>query len=275
MPTSKYISTVINKPGKRLLVIACEVFHREACAVAAQSPYLVDFEFLPKSLHDIGEGPMSSRLQTTIDAALAARTPDNQPDAVVLLYGLCNNGIRGLHAPLPLIVARGHDCITLLLGSRARYDEHFGANAGTFYKSPGWIERDSDPDANPASVTSRMGITHDYAKLVEQYGEENAEYLMETMGNWLKNYRRLSFIDTRVGPREEYRETCSAQAAENEWTYEELEGDTTLIERLLTGDWNHPDFLIVQPGQTIAVSNDEGVICAAPQAPANADMPES
>ena len=43
----------------------------------------------------------------------------------------------------------------------------------------GWIERDSDPDANPASVTARMGITHDYTKLVEQYGEDNAEFLMD------------------------------------------------------------------------------------------------
>ena len=253
-------ANVLPPPPKRLLAVACEVFHREASAAGAQSRYVIDVEYMPKSLHDIGEGPMSARLQATIDRALADREPEKWPEAIVLLYGLCNNGIRGLRAPVPLIVPRAHDCITLLLGSRARYNEHFGANPGTFYKSPGWIERDSDPDANPASVTSRMGITHNYAELVEQYGEENAEYLMETMGNWLKHYRQLSFIDTGVGPLENYRAQCQAQAAENDWTYEEVAGNTSLIDKLLSGDWNDEDFLVVRPGEQIDVSHDEGVI---------------
>ena len=156
---------------KRLLAIVCEVFHREACAAAAQSRLRVDFEFLPKSLHDIGEEAMSARLQATIDHALQTRSADEQPGAIVLLYGLCNNGICGLHAPVPLVVARAHDCITLLLGSRERYEAHFAAHPGTFYKSPGWIERDSDPNDNPASVTSRLGLSRNYAELVEQFGQ--------------------------------------------------------------------------------------------------------
>ena len=217
---------------------------------------------MPKSLHDIGEEAMSSRLQAKIDSSLASRTPDAWPDAIVLLYGLCNNGVRGLHAPTPIVIPRAHDCITLLLGSRTRYDEHFQANPGTFYRSPGWIERDGDPDANPASVTRRLGITHDYAALVEKYGKDNADYLMETMGDWLKNYRRLSLIDTGVGPYEEYRKICRDEAEEKNWTYEELAGDTVLINKLLNGDWNEQDFLILQPGQKIAASNDRDVICA-------------
>ena len=200
---------------KRLLAIGCEVFCREAAAAIAQSPYIVDIEYMPKSLHDIGEQPMSSRLQNQIDLALASRPREAWPDAIVLLYGLCNNGIRGLHAPVPIVIPRAHDCITLLLGSRARYDEHFQANPGTFYRSPGWVERDSDPDANPASVTSRLGITRDYAKLVEKYGEDNARYLMETMGDWLKNYHHLCLIDTGVGPHETYRKICEDQVKEN------------------------------------------------------------
>jgi len=249
-------------PPKRLLAIGCEILYREASAAIAQSPCVVDIEYMAKSLHDIGEGPMSSRLQAKIDLSLASRTPDAWPDAVVLLYGLCNNGIRGLRAPVPIVVPRAHDCITLLLGSRARYDEHFQANPGTFYRSPGWIERDSDPDANPASVTSRLGVTRDYAKLVEKYGEDNAKYLMETMGDWFKHYRRLTLINTGVGPYEKYRPICQAEARDRIWIYEEVAGDTVLIRKLLSGDWDDQDFLILQPGQKIAASNDETVICA-------------
>jgi hypothetical protein len=247
----------------RLIAIACEVFFREASAAAARSPHIVDLAFMPKSLHDIGEGPMSARLQAAIDQALAARSPEPRTDAIVLLYGLCNNGIRGLRAPVPLVAPRAHDCITLLLGSRARYQAHFEACPGTFYQSPGWIERDSDPEANPASVTSRMGISHDHAKLAARYGEDNAAYLMEAMGDWFRSYRRLSFIDTGVGDAAGYRRTCQARARDQGWDYEELAGDTGLIDRLLGGDWDPQDFLVVPPGRTLAPSLDGSIITTA------------
>jgi hypothetical protein len=253
------------KPGpfKRLLMIGCEIFCREAAAAMAQSPCIVDVEYMPKSLHDIGEEAMSSRLQGRIDASLASRARDAWPDAIVLLYGLCNYGVRGLNAPVPIVIPRAHDCITLFLGSGRRYDEHFHANPGTFYRSPGWIERDGDPDANPASVTRQLGIIHDYAALVEKYGKDNADYLMETMGDWFKNYRHVSLINTGVGPSEEYRRICRDEAREKHWTYEELAGDTVLIAKLLNGDWDERDFLVLQPGEKIAASNDASVICAA------------
>lgn len=253
---------------KRLLMIGCEVLYREAAAAIAQSPCVVDVEFMPKSLHDIGEQGMSSRLQAAIDGSLATRAPEVWPDAIALLYGLCNNGVRGLHAPVPIVIPRAHDCITLLLGSRARYDEHFQANPGTFYRSPGWIERDGDPDANPASVTRRLGITRDYAALAAKYGKDNADYLMKTMGDWLKNYSKLSLIDTGVGPIEEYRRMCGDEAKERNWACEELVGDPVLIRRLVSGDWSDQDFLIVPPGHRIAASNDSEVVRAdAPPSP--------
>ena len=247
---------------KRLLAIVCEVFHREACAAAAQSRLRVDFEFLPKSLHDIGEEAMSARLQATIDHALQTRSADEQPGAIVLLYGLCNNGICGLHAPVPLVVARAHDCITLLLGSRERYEAHFAAHPGTFYKSPGWIERDSDPNDNPASVTSRLGLSRNYAELVEQFGEDNAQYLMETMGDWLKHYRRLGFINTGVGNQDAYRAICQEQAQERDWEFEEIAGDRRLLEGALHGCWPDDEFLVLLPGEAVGIANDQRLICA-------------
>jgi len=261
-------------PLKRLLMIGCEIFFREAMAAIAESRCIVDIDFMPKSLHDIGETAMSARLQERIDSAFASRARDAWPEAVVLLYGLCNNGVRGLHAPAPIVIPRAHDCIAVLLGSRARYDEHFQANPGTFYRSPGWIERDGDPDANPASVTRRLGIIHDYAALVAKYGKDNADYLMETMGDWLKNYRKLSLIDTGVGPVEEYRRICRDEAKEKSWSYEELAGDAVLIRKLLNGDWNDQDFLIVPPGQRIAASNDEGVVRAEAPSSTAASAPD-
>ena len=45
----------------RLKLVACEIMYRELCAAVARSVNLVDVEFLPKGLHDIGQAGMSSR----------------------------------------------------------------------------------------------------------------------------------------------------------------------------------------------------------------------
>jgi hypothetical protein len=107
----------------RVRIVACEIFFRELCHLAARSPRKVDVEFLPKGLHDQGGSVMRERLQAAIDA-----TDPEKHDAVALAYGLCNNGLVGLEARrLPLILMRGHDCITAFLGSRARYARYFDA----------------------------------------------------------------------------------------------------------------------------------------------------
>ena len=199
---------------------------------------------------------MSTRIQTAIDATSPASY-----DAILLAYGLCNHGVRGLHATLPLVLPRAHDCITLLLGSRQRYDAYFASNPGTFYKSPGWIERDIDPNDNPASITSRMGLVQDRETLVARYGEDNADFLMESMGNWLGNYRKLAFIDTGVGDTVRYLEIASGIARDKNLEMERVSGSRALLDRLLSGDWPDEDFLVLAPGDRIDASWDERIVC--------------
>jgi hypothetical protein len=199
---------------------------------------------------------MSSRIQSAIDA-----TDPTRYDAILLAYGLCNYGVRGLHAPLPVVLPRAHDCITLLLGSRQRYDEYFAANPGTYYKSPGWIERNSDPNDSPASITSRLGLLRDREALVAKYGEENADFLMETMGDWLQNYSKLAFIDTGVGDTARYLDFATSFARDKGWEMEHVSGSLALIERLLSGDWPDEDFLVLAPGNRIEASWDRSIVC--------------
>ena len=107
----------------RLKLIACEIMYRELCTAVARSVNLVDVEFLPKGLHDIGQAGMSSRL-----AEVLAGVDETRYEAILLGYGLCSNGLVGLAArSIPLVVPRAHDCITLFLGSKERYLEYFRA----------------------------------------------------------------------------------------------------------------------------------------------------
>jgi len=238
----------------RYKLIACEVLFRELAFCAARSPNVVDIEFLPKGLHDIGERKMVARLQEAIDQVDGERY-----QAILLGYALCNNGVRGLCARLPLVLPRAHDCITLLLGSRCAYQQYFDANPGTFFRSPGWIERDTNPNDNQDSITSQLGMNRTYQEYVAKFGEDNARYLMDMLGDWFKNYRKLAYIHSPIGDFPACRQQAHDEASQRGWEYEELPGNLALLQRLLDGQWDD-DFLVVAPGQSIAASYDENIV---------------
>ncbi len=232
-------------------LIACEIMFREISYCASRSFHIVDIQFMPKGLHDIGEGKMRERLQQAINDVDITKY-----DQILLGYGLCNNGIRGLRARLPMVVPRAHDCITLLLGSKEKYYQYFDKDSGTFFKSPGWVERDLDPGDLPQSIPSQLGMGRNFQEYQEKYGLENAEYLMEALGDWFKNYRKLAYIDTGIGDFQHYKELTKDQAVEKGWEYEELKGSVSLIQKLMDGPWDEKDFLRIPPGKTIQALYD-------------------
>ena len=240
---------------KRYKVIACEILFRETCFCAALSRSIIDLQFMPKGLHDIGEQKMVGKLQNEID-----RTDADKYDAILLVYGLCNNGIRGLRASIPLVIPRAHDCITLLMGSWKQYQEYFDTQPGIYFTPPRRIQRTANRCGENPSIATQLGIDRTYADYVAQYGEENAAYLMEQLGDWLHNYQRLAYIDTGTGNPEYDKKITAEQARERKWEYEELKGDLALISRLFNGDWNDQDFLVVEPNRQVVPSYDETVI---------------
>ncbi len=240
----------------RLRIVACEIFFRELCHLAARSPRKVDVEFLPKGLHDQGGLAMRERLQAAIDA-----TEPGKHDAVALAYGLCNNGLVGLEARgLPLVLMRAHDCITAFLGSRDRYARYFDDRPGTYFETTGWLER--GVDGGPYGLPSQTGgLGFDLVVLVEKYGEDNARYILETMTH---HYRRLAFIRMGIEPDASFEERTRELAAERGWEFEALDGDLGLLRRLVDGPWSTEDFLVLQPGQRAASTLGHEVIVAEP-----------
>ena len=55
------------------------------------------------------------------------------------------------------------------------------------------------------------------------------------------------------------------EAARRSWTFEKRAGDLRLIHKLIFGEWDDDDMLLVQPGQHIAMSMDDNIICAEEQ----------
>jgi hypothetical protein len=242
----------------RLKLIACEILYREFCAVVARSTNFVDVQFLPKGLHDIGQAGMSARL-----AEALAAVDQSRYDAVLLGYGLCNNGVVGLSAGrLPLVVPRAHDCMTLFLGSKERYLDYFHSHPGVYFKTSGWIERGDNLAQRGAgdSIAERSSTLHTYEELVARYGEDNGKYLYEQLCNMTHNYRGLTYIATGVEPDGRFEEHARREAAERGWQFDRVEGTLALAQALVDGPWNTEQFLVVPPGHRVAASFDDTIL---------------
>lgn len=180
---------------------------------------------------------MTPALQAQLDAL-------PEPSLVLLGYGLCGGGLEGLQAgPHTLIIPRTHDCIAILLGSRAAYQDAFRDHPGTYYLTKGWLESGSHPLA-------------EYDAFCLQYGEETAGRLLDTM---YRHYTRICFIavepgDLAVsGPRA--REVGNFCAERWGMVYDERVGTDTLVQALVEAPQNPQsvgeDLLVVPPGGTV------------------------
>jgi hypothetical protein len=242
----------------RLKLIACEIMYRELCAAVARSVNLVDVEFLPKGLHDIGQAGMSGRL-----AEILLAVDETKYEAILLGYGLCSNGLVGLTArSIPLVVPRAHDCITLFLGSKERYLDYFQSHPGVFFKTSGWIERGIGLlQAGQETTHSQSALAQSYEDLVARYGEDNAQFLFEELCN-MRHYAGMAYIEMGIEPDDRFERQSRDEAESRGWQYEKLTGDMRLLQDLLDASWDDERYLVVPPGKKIVPSFDERVIKA-------------
>lgn len=239
----------------KIKLISCEALAREFYLVAANSPHIIDTQLLAFGLHNTPD-ELRVAIQDAVDAA-----EGNGYDAIVLGYGLCSRGTADITArSIPIVLIRMHDCITAFLGSRARYNSEFSAHPGTYYYSPGWIERkEGDMEQGFVDIHAQHYAEH-YREYIEKYGEENAKFLIEQEQGWYNNYSRAVFINMGFGAIEGYRRFTQQLAVDRGWDYSEIDGDISLVVRLANGDWDSEDFLVVKPGHRITESFDDLIL---------------
>ncbi len=238
----------------RCLLVGCEVLLRELADAIARSPHTIDVEFLPKGLHDLGGARMRTALQASVDHANPACH-----EAVLMGYALCGNGLHGLEARhVTLVAPRAHDCIALLMGSRQRYDAYFHSHEGVYFRSTGWLERGRDIE----QLARDAGTDFTLADLIAKYGEDNGRYLYHELRRYERSYRQLTFIETGLESDGRFEQQACAEAAEKNWQFEKIRGDLSLFRKLVGGEWDPADFLVVEPGGRIVASYDEGIIKA-------------
>jgi hypothetical protein len=219
----------------------------------------VDIELLAKGLHD-QPANLNKLLQDKIN-----EVQNTSYQATVLAYGLCGKSTLGLTpANVPLVIPRAHDCITLFLGSRQRYQNQFDLEPGTYWYEQDYLERSKATDSSLGlgSIASTEGLEKQYTEYVSKYGKDNADYLMEVMGAWQQHYHRAVLIDMNLGDISQVEQSARSEAERQNWKFERLPGDLALIRRLFDGDWDE-DFLVLQPGQTVEMTFDSQILgCA-------------
>ena len=208
----------------KYLVIACGVMKHELLKFESEE---VSFSFLEQGLHNTPEKLKEAVQQEILKA--------DRGDTIILGYGLCGNGIVGIRSERQhVVVPRVHDCISLFLGSRERYDEEHKKEPGTYYLTRGWIEEKDSP----------LGTCEKYS---QRLGKEKAEWAIREQ---FKSYTRIAFVHTGIQVSEAHREHAIENARFLGLKYEEINGSLAFFEKMFLGSWDG-DFVILRPGEEV------------------------
>lgn len=257
----------------RLKLIACKALSRELSYLSSLSESNIDITFIRQGYH-CAPDVLRRTLQQEIDSVESGLDPHTNElggnsdrispynkedfDAILIGYGLCSNGIVGLHSKKhTLVIPRGHDCITFFLGSKERYAEYFNTLPGCYWYTASWIENAEMPCES--SVQRQIEFYKE-----KGYDEEDLEFFLEEMNGWTKSYKNAAYIKMPFFDKDELQEFAKNAADYYQWKYNLLEGDMSLMKQFLAGEWDHEKFLVVPPGYKVVASNDENIITCEP-----------
>lgn len=237
-----------NDNNLRIAAITCAVLEDEVRHYARGLSQVVHIELLKQGLHNAP--PL---LRTVLQEAVDHVEETTDANAIVLGYGLCSRGTEGVRTQrCKLVMARAHDCITLLLGSKEKYAQYVANYPGTYWYSPGWNRHHIPPGEERYRV-----LREEY---LEKYGEDNADFLMETEQHWFTAYNRATYVELGVAatPQDiEYTQGCARWL---KWQFDHQHGDPELLCALLEGRWDSERFVVLEPGQRFAMTTDERVV---------------
>ncbi|WKY44606.1 DUF1638 domain-containing protein [Eubacteriaceae bacterium ES2] len=242
-----------------LKLIGCKVIQREIASVVYKCPNVIDVTMIRQDYHqnpDILRSILQDEI-VKIDNAVCRHTNGirvNEISAILLGYGLCSYATAGLKSQkYPIIIPRAHDCITLLMGSKEDYKEDYSRYVGTFFYSQGFLE---------------LGLVSDdlrFEKLRAEYQKKykdpkRVERLLQIEEEMLKNYKYAALIDwpELTAP------FCESKVKEiskkKGWAYRQINGNNSLLEDLVNGNWSEDRFLTLPPGQEMAPSFDDEIM---------------
>jgi hypothetical protein len=247
-PSSPDARAAAKATPPRIVVVTCAVLEIEFNHLAREHPHVLRVEVLEQGLHTEPD-----KLRRELQAAIDRVEAGTDAEAIVLGYGICSRGTEGVRTSrCKLVIARAHDCITHLLGCKERYASYVAEHPGTYWYSPGWNRY-----GKPPGKKRHDDLLREYVK---KYGEDNAQFLMETEQHWFKSYSHATYVDVGVGATPEdvaFTQECATWLG---WKFDRQQGDPALLKAMLAGDWDNERFIVLEPGQTFRMTADARVI---------------
>ena len=232
-----------------LKFICCDVFTRIACELVAKSPHIIDLDFVPMLNHN---DPLKLKriIMQKIDKSIS--DSGRIYDAVILGFGLCGNAVIGLSCPVPMVIPRAHDCCTILMGSKEKFISDFGSNLSTRWCSTGYYERAIAEGSGHISgqQLENHKTSAEYLNYVEQYDEETADYLWETLYPRIETNKSV-YIKTNGFEYSNSFENYSTLMENQGVDLAVVDGDISLLRSLINGNWDDDNFLTIPPGEII------------------------
>lgn len=160
---------------------------------------------------------------------------EREGKTILLGYGLCGRALEGVQSnKSTLVLPRVDDCVGMLLGSRQRHRKVLSEHPGTYFLDPRWLDNE-------------LNIFDQIKKGLEHIPEQRRKQLLQVA---LKHYDRLVMLcDGR--PLEEAERRCRRLAQEHGMEFSRLTKELGLLDKLLHGPWEEPEFIVAPPGTPI------------------------
>lgn len=208
---------------KKTVMIVCKSILPEVTGVLEKLQCSYPMMVMDAALHDRPE-ELKKKLQETLDQL-------ENVDRVLLTIGYCGGSVKGLKAgDFEMILPRVDDCITMFLGSKEKR-KAVKNEERTFFLLKGWLD-------------SERNILAEYQRIVEKYGEDNADMVMEMM---YQHYLKFDLVDTGLFEIEPQLEKMEQIAQLLDKEYEVLQGTDSMMERLISGPYDEEHFVLVKP----------------------------
>ncbi|MDR2343149.1 MAG: DUF1638 domain-containing protein [Spirochaetaceae bacterium] len=216
--------------GHDTCIIACETLKQELLAAMEKRGC-----GCPVTWVDSGKHAWPDKLRVSVQGAIDGVPPSYK--TVLLLFGFCGNAMVDIEARNHrLVMPKAADCIPLFIGSR-KGREAYGAR--TYFFTEGYLN-------------SGGSTVSDAPRIYERYGEKKGLYILKKM---LGHYKDFAVIDTGVFDVDAVKARVEDFAEPLGIPVKLIPGSLSLIEGLLSGDWQEDAFLVLEPGGKITLDD--------------------